>query len=104
MDMIITDASALRDRMRQIKKNREKFVKNNEGVIVDHDAFMSIINKYADSHGKYLASDNPACAFMGVYDIDECEGYYCPIEDLSEEEINKICSLRPQPPMESIMR
>jgi hypothetical protein len=98
MEMIITDV-ALRERMRQIKKCRVIFEKEKKVVVLDPVSFMELANKYAGSNGKYLWCDNPACAFQGIYDIDEYETYVCPIEDLSEEELIKINNIKPKPPI-----
>ncbi len=89
MDIITSDV-AIRNRMREIKTNRDKFVKGNEGVILDSVSFMEIVNKYLDSRGTYLHADNPMCSFKGFYSVDEYVDFVCPIEDLSEEDISKI--------------
>ena len=97
-DFVITNERSIRDRMRQIKENREKFAKEDRGIILSSKEFMSLVNKYADSCGKYLCGDDISCAYVGISDIDKYEDYFCAIEDLTEEEIKKIDSLKPQPP------
>jgi hypothetical protein len=96
--MIVSSEQKIRERMRLIKENRENFSKNNKGTVLDSKSFMSVVNKYADSCGKYMFNDYPPCAYCGVIDINENKNYYCPIEDLTEKEIEKIDSLKPQPP------
>ena len=88
-----------RERMRQIKKNRDAFLRDpDRGIILSAEAFMSIVNKYVKSQGKYSWCDNPSCAYMGVSDVDRYEEYYCPIEDFTEDEIRNIERLKPQLP------
>jgi hypothetical protein len=85
--------------MHEIKKNREKFIKENPyDVIIDSMSFMILIDKYMfssknsskNSSKIYLWSDNPSCGFLGLYDIDDYKTHYCPIEDFTDEEMKKI--------------
>lgn len=91
-----------RERMRQIKKSREKF--NNDmgtgDTILSADCFMDIISRYIKHPTLYSWCDVPSCAYFGIYDVEKYENYYCPIEDLTEEEIIRIDGVKPKPPKE----
>ena len=85
-------------RMHQIKQNREKFREKINTHVLDSKSFMSMVEKYADTHGKYMFNDDPLCAYMGILDITKDKCYFCAIEDLTELEIKKIDSFKPRIP------
>ena len=75
---------------------REEFEKNRDKseIIVSAVDFMKKVNAYADSVGRFSWLDNPSCAFLGIYDMEDKKVYYCFIEDLKEEELMAIDSLK----------
>jgi len=84
-----------RQRMHQIKKSREKFLKNNpDDVVIDSRSFMVLVNQYMGVHKNfseiYLWSDNPLCGFLGLYNVDSYKTFYCAVEDFTDGEIIKI--------------
>ena len=97
--MIITQA-AIRERLRNIKKERDRFHKENNPdfyILLSAQEFMGLMEKYKKNKGKYCWQDNPACSFVGLFDAEEYLEYFCPMEDLSEDQFQVVDNLRPKP-------
>jgi len=81
---------AIRCRFKQIQEAREiiRNAKYSTSRWLSSDEFVKKIRKSS------LASDSPNAALRGFVDIGDGLNYICPIEDFSEEQLNKIDGMR----------
>ena len=83
----------LRNRMRQIKIARQEYKKDNPyDQECSPKTFLDYLDEYARKD-KYLLADNPLCGFKALTDCEAYVTYYCPIEDFSDEDLDRVHNL-----------
>jgi len=68
---------------------RKELEEDKFNIFVDKEVFLDFVGD--DS---YLSSDNPKAALKGRYNIDTYVTYYCPIEEFTSEELERLNPLR----------